>query len=131
MTTLLLVEDDAKITLALGIRLNASGFTVLTAPDAVHAMSQAREHQPDVIVLDVNLPGGDGFTVAQRLKSLHTTTTTPIIFITASKKPGLEDKATALGAVAFLEKPFSGTQLLDAVALAVGNASDFGYQALA
>lgn len=126
MTTLLLVEDDTKITLALGIRLKAAGYTVITSPDAFHAMGQARRYNPDVIVLDINLPGGDGFVVAQRLRSMHMTAATPIIFITASKKPGLQDQAAAIGAVAFLEKPFSAVQLLDAIESASGSEDSFG-----
>lgn len=115
MKTLLLVEDDANITLALGIRLKAAGYTVVTAPDAVHAMNQAVRHTPDVILLDVNLPGGNGFLVAERLRASPATATTPIVFITASKQPGLHEKAHAVGHATLIEKPFSAAQLLEAI----------------
>ena len=124
MKTLLLVEDDAKITLALGIRLKAAGYAVVTAPDAVHAMAQAVRHTPDVIVLDINLPGGDGFLVAGRLRATPATARTPILFITASKTPGLHEKASAVGAVGLIEKPFSATQLLEALERAVDDRTD-------
>ena len=119
MTTLLLVEDDASITLALRIRLKAAGYEVVTAPDAVHAMAQAIRHAPGIIVLDVNLPGGDGFLVAERLRATPATANTPIVFVTASKKPGLHDRARSVGAFALIEKPFSAGQLLDTLERAV------------
>ena len=120
MKTILLVEDDAKISLALGIRLKHTGYEVVTAPDAVHAMAQALKHAPDVVVLDINLPGGDGFLVAERLRSGAATAGTPLIFITASKLPGLAERAAQLGAVALIEKPFSAAQLTEALHRALG-----------
>ena len=120
MKTILLVEDDAKISLALGIRLKHTGYEVVTAPDAVHAMAQALKHAPDVVVLDINLPGGDGFLVAERLRSGPGTADVPVIFITASKLPGLAERAAQLGAIALIEKPFSAGQLTDALHRALG-----------
>ena len=115
MKTVLLVEDDKKVALALGIRLKAMGYTVVTASDAVSAVSQARRSEPDVILLDINLPGGDGFLVAERLQQLVQTAASPIIFITASKRSELKQKAKELGAVRLLEKPFDATLLADAI----------------
>ncbi len=120
MKTILLVEDDPKISLALGIRLRHSGYEVVSAPDAVHAMAKALKHEPHVVVLDINLPGGDGFLVAERLRAGDTTANVPIIFITASKLPGLAERAASLGAVALVEKPFSAAQLSEALQRALG-----------
>ena len=119
MKTVLLVEDDKKITLALGMRLKAMGYQVISAADAVSAVAQARKCEPDVVLLDINLPGGDGFVVAERLQSLLQTSATPLVFITASKESGLKERALKLGAAAFLEKPFDATQLADAIEMAV------------
>lgn len=119
MKTVLMIEDDAKVSLALGIRLKSMGYEVHTAADAVAAVSQARKCKPDVILIDINLPGGDGFVVAQRLKTLVQTSATPVIFITASKKPGLKERAKELGAVAFLEKPFTATEMADAIEMSL------------
>ena len=115
MKTVLLIEDDKKVALALGIRLKAMGYAVVTASDAVSAVSQARKWEPDVVLLDINLPGGDGFLVAERLQQLVQTAASPIIFITASKRSELKQKAKELGAVRFLEKPFDATLLADAI----------------
>lgn len=130
MKTVLLVEDDKKITLAIGIRLKSMGYEVATAADAVSAVAQARKCKPDVVLLDINLPGGDGFLVAERLQSLMQTSATPIIFITASKQEGLKKRAMELGAVAFLEKPFDATQLADAIEMSLYAPSSFGDEAM-
>lgn len=119
MKTVLLVEDDKKITLAIGIRLKSMGYEVASAADAVSAVAQARKCKPDVVLLDINLPGGDGFLVAERLQSLLQTSATPIIFITANKQEGLRKRAMEMGAVAFLEKPFDATQLADAIEMSL------------
>ena len=115
MKSVLLIEDDKSVTLALGIRLKSMGYEVHSAADAVTAISQARNSNPDIVLIDINLPGGDGFVVAERLKSLVQTSATPQIFITASKEPGLRKKALAAGATAFLEKPFDAEELASAI----------------
>lgn len=116
---ILLVEDDKKISMAMGIRLKSFGYSVSSAPDAIEAIAQAVKHEPDVILIDINLPGGDGFLVAERLRQLSNTGSIPLIFITASKKSGLRERAAKLGAAGFLEKPFDSNQLLDIIESAV------------
>ncbi|MFK7887121.1 MAG: response regulator [Gammaproteobacteria bacterium] len=118
MKKVLLVEDDPRVASAISIALRAMGYEVLTASDAVLAIAQARRGQPDVVVLDINLPGGDGFMVAQRLKNLAQTATVPIIVITASKQTGMRERAMEAGAMHFLEKPFGVTDLADAIEMA-------------
>lgn len=112
---ILLIEDDKKISMALGIRLKSFGYMVSSSPDAISAVSEAVKFQPDLAIIDINLPGGDGFIVAERLQALANTTSVPLIFITASKKNGLRDRATSLGAAGFLEKPFDSAQLLETI----------------
>lgn len=126
MKKVLIIEDDKNISLALGIRLKAMGYHVEAAADAVSAVSQARKHEPDVILLDIGLPGGDGFLVAERLKQLNQTAVTPIVFITASKQSGLKERAMELGAARFLEKPFDATELADAIETALTPGDDWG-----
>lgn len=115
MKTILLAEDDKKIAQAIGIRLKASGFAVITAHDVPSALMQARKHDPDLVLLDVGLPGGSGFHVADCLRNQVCKREVPLIFITASKKDGLRQEARKLGASAFLEKPFKSSQLLAAI----------------
>lgn len=115
MKTILVVEDDVRVSKAFGIRLRSLGFAVQTAHDAVTAVAAARKYRPDAILLDIFMPGGDGFVVAERLHKLAETARTPIIFATASKEDGLRDRAKQLGAVRFLEKPFSASSLVEAI----------------
>jgi CheY-like chemotaxis protein len=115
MKTVLLIDDDNVFLLTIGVRLKSMGYTVYTAKDAVNAISAVQKNNPDVIVLDVSLPAGDGFLVADRLRNLISTAPPPIIFITASEKPGLRERAMKLGAVEFLNKPFDATTLADAI----------------
>jgi CheY-like chemotaxis protein len=115
MKSVLLVDDDNTILFGTGMRLKSMGYTVYTAKDAVSAISAARKNEPDVVVLDISLPAGDGFLVADRLQNLVGSAATPVIFITASENPAMRERARKLGAVAFLTKPFDATALADAI----------------
>ena len=110
-----IVEDDKKIAMAMGIRIKASGYDVSTAYDAVTAVSAARRYSPDLILLDISMPGGNGFGLAEKFQNLRETSGVPIIFITASKKPSLKFKAEELGAAGFFEKPYDSDTLLNKI----------------
>jgi len=119
MKSVLLVDDDNSILLGTGVRLKSMGYTVYTAKDAVNAVSAVIKNTPDVVVLDVALPAGDGFLVAERLRNLVASASTPIIFITASLNPSLRERAQSFGAAAFLSKPFAATSLADSIEIAL------------
>jgi CheY-like chemotaxis protein len=119
MKSVLLVEDHPGVALALGVRLKSMGYLVNTATDAVTAVSQVRKLHPDVVILDIGLPAGDGFMVSERISRLCDNASTPIIFITASQKPGLRERALKMGAAGFLQKPFDATTLADAIEIAL------------
>lgn len=129
MKTVLLVDDDDTFLLTIGVRLKSMGYTVCTAKDAVNAISAVRKNNPDVVVLDVSLPAGDGFLVAERLRNLIISATTPIIFVTASEKAELRERAMKLGAVEFLQKPFDATTLADAIESALSPGDNWRPQA--
>jgi CheY-like chemotaxis protein len=131
MKTVLLIDDDNVFLLSIGVRLKSMGYTVYAAKDAVNAISAVRKNNPDVIVLDVSLPAGDGFVVAERLRNLISTAATPIIFVTASEKPDLRERAMKLGAMDFLKKPFEATTLADAIESALSPGENWGRQAKA
>src|ERR1700730_9027217 len=98
MKSVLLIDDDNIFLLTIGMRLKSMGYTVCTAKDAASAVTVVRKSGPDVIVLDVSLPAGDGFLVAERLQNLIASAATPIIFITASEKADLRERAMNAGA---------------------------------
>ena len=114
MTKILIVEDDRKIATAIAVRLKAEGFEVEIAMDAVMGVSTARRVEPDLVILDISMPAGDGFIVAERLRGLVQTMSTPFIFLTASKQPGLRERAREMGAD-FLEKPYEAAELVATV----------------
>ena len=122
MKKILMVEDDKRIIAALNVRLRARGYDVCAAYDATLAMTQAIANQPDLALLDISMPGGDGFLVAERLRGTVATANIPIIFISALKQPGLKERAKELGAVAFFEKPFESDDLLAVIDAALGQA---------
>jgi len=115
MKKILIMEDDSRIAAALAIRLERAGYEVQTAPNGFDGLKLAMQGRPALIVMDIWMPVGIGFSVAQRLQSLGLAGI-PVIFITASKLPGLREAADALGGVAFFEKPYEPQSLLDAIA---------------
>jgi len=112
MKTILIVEDDQKIALALQVRLKANRYAVSVASDAIVGASLGRTVKPDLILLDISMPGGNGFQLAETFHNMLETKGTPIIFITASKSPELLQKVMDLGAVGLFEKPFDTEKLL-------------------
>ena len=121
--TILIVEDDVKIARALAVRLEAAGYQVLTAPDGVEGVRRAFDHRPDLIISDIWLPVGIGFSLAQRLKRAglgHI----PVVFITASRLPGLREAATQLGAAGYFEKPYDPEALLRAITQVLDSTAD-------
>lgn len=115
MKTILIVEDNPKIAKAVGARLKHHGYAVKIACDAPSALMQARKQEPDVAILDISIPGGNGLDVAENLKLNICEKDLPVIFITASKDPTLKQRASKIHAAAFLEKPFSAQQLVAAI----------------
>ncbi len=115
MKKILLVEDDKRVALALKTRLCSVGYKVSHALDGELAINMAVNSPPNVILMDINLPGMSGLDVAARLQENKQTCLSPIIFLTASKQRGLSDRAAELGAIAFLEKPINSAKLIEAV----------------
>ena len=120
MNKVLLIEDDVKLSKALRLRIQHMNYEVIAVADAVSAMDAAIKNRPNLILLDINLPGGNGFIVAERLRAHHDTMSIPIIFITASSKPEFAEKASEIPRSAFLQKPFDAIQLMDSIEACVG-----------
>ncbi len=99
--TVLLVEDEPRILRFMSISLRASGYNVVSTMRGDHAIDLVKAEKPDVIILDVFLPGMDGFGV---LRELRTFSRLPVIVVSARDSLGPE--ALALGANEFIAKPF-------------------------
>lgn len=112
---ILIVDDERDIVKALTIRLGASGYQVVSAYDGAQGVFLAHKEKPDLILLDIRMPSGDGFSVAEKLKQTGRTTRIPIIFLTGSSEREAEEKAFALGARFYIKKPYDPEELLDAV----------------
>ncbi|MEN9938495.1 MAG: hypothetical protein RLZZ387_5074 [Chloroflexota bacterium] len=109
MATILLIEDDAVLLETLKFNLEHAGFTVETASDGVTGLDMARRLQPTLIILDVMLPGLDGFTVC---RTLAKETLIPIVLLTALRDESHRIAGLELGAIDYVTKPFSMGVLL-------------------
>jgi DNA-binding response OmpR family regulator len=112
---ILLVEDDADTRRGLELRLTAWGYETSSASDSVSALGLARSAQPDLVLLDLGLPGGDGLVLLERLKALATTKMIPVVVLTAREPGASRQSALDLGAVAFLQKPAENEELKAAI----------------
>jgi len=119
MSKILVVEDDLDINKALTCRLRAAGYHVIPAQDGLVGLCAAVREEPDVLVIDISMPGGDGFSVVERLRENTEFGDVPFIVLTASRRPEYRETAKKLGAVAYLEKPYESSELLGAVEKAV------------
>ena len=117
---ILIVDDDADLRAGLNIRLRANGYDIVFAADAMSAVLEARRHNPDLILLDLGLPGGDGFVVMQRLSMIPALAVIPIIVLSARDKEANENRVSMAGAVAFLQKPYDDAELLVEIKSALG-----------
>ena len=117
---ILIVDDNADTRLLLSARLKAHHYHTIFAADALQAMSVALKEQPDAILLDLGLPGGNGLVVLQRLKANTALSAIPVIIVTAEDSSVAETRAIEAGADAFLQKPVDQDKLIAAVQQAIG-----------
>jgi two-component system alkaline phosphatase synthesis response regulator PhoP len=111
MTRVLIIDDEAPIRLLCRVNLEAEGMDVVEAGDGPSGLELARAEQPDVVLLDVMMPGLDGWAVAQELLDDVDTEEIPIIFLTARAE--FRDRARGLdiGGVDYITKPFNPVEL--------------------
>lgn len=112
MARVLVIEDNpANMTFAVFL-LESAGHAVLTATDAEAGLALARAHRPELILMDIQLPGMDGYEATRRIKADPVLKAIPIIVVTSYALSGDEQKARAAGCDAYVTKPFSPRQLL-------------------
>lgn len=120
---ILVVDDDPIVRLGFSLRLKANEYEVLNAADGLAAIAQAREHMPDLILLDLGLPGLDGFGVLEILKADEKMAPIPVIVLSGRDLDLSRDRALKIGASNFLQKPVENFQLLKAIKNALHDAS--------
>ena len=109
--TVLLADDDRVQTLMLTARLRAEGFKVAVAYDGNETFTSAIRTQPDAIVLDLQMPGGTGHVILERLKASSKTCQIPVIVVSGSEDPNVIPAVKGLGADEYLPKPVNFEQL--------------------
>lgn len=103
----MLVVDDQPINIRVIHSLFKSQFDVIMAMNGEQALSQAEQHRPDLIILDVMMPDMDGYEVCRRLKANDNTRAIPVVFVTAHNDPTDEIQGISLGAIDFISKPIN------------------------
>jgi DNA-binding response OmpR family regulator len=108
----LVVEDEPNIVLCLSFLLEQAGYSVATAADGEEALAKARAQRPDTILLDIMLPGVDGYEVCQEIREDPDLAEVPIIILTARGRDVDREKGISLGATEYIVKPFSTADVL-------------------
>ena len=121
---ILIIEDAEDLVRIVGLQLRMEGYDVVCATDVVTAITAAQEERPDLILLDLGLPAGDGFSVMKRLAGFDRTLLTPIVVITGRDQSTDKEQALEAGAEAFFEKPVDIDELLAVIRNILGDGSE-------
>jgi DNA-binding response OmpR family regulator len=120
---ILIVDDDPDVRQGMNVRLRANHYDTFFAGDAISGMAEARKHEPDLIILDLGLPAGDGFMVMERLLAMPSLAVIPIIVVSARDVLANKERALKAGAKAYLQKPVDNAELLKVIRRALGEPS--------
>jgi DNA-binding response OmpR family regulator len=124
--TILIVDDDSDVRLSLQVRLKSLHYNVVFAVDGMSTIAEARTQTPDLIILDLGLPAGDGFAVLGRLKAIDSLASIPVIVVSGRDRAANRERAIKAGARIFLQKPVDNAHLLSIIReiLGEGNEAD-------
>jgi len=112
---ILIVDDDPDLRQALRLRLRANQYDTVHAVDGYSAIAQAYKERPNLIILDLGLPAGDGFVVLERLQRDDKLCSIPVVVLTARDPQSSERRAFQAGASAFFQKPADNAELLEVI----------------
>lgn len=115
MTNVLVVDDEPNILLSLEFLMQQAGFNVTTAEDGETALDCLHETAPNLVLLDISLPGMSGFDVLEKLRQDERYKRLPVIMLTAHGREVEKEKGMALGADDYITKPFSTKALVEKV----------------
>lgn len=111
----LVIDDEPEITEIVETFLSDAGYKVSVENDSYKAVDKAREINPDVILLDIMMPGVSGYDICQELKNIPEFATTPVIFLTGKDRNDDQGRSFKAGGDMFIKKPFSCERLLEIV----------------
>ncbi|MFA4858749.1 MAG: response regulator [Candidatus Margulisiibacteriota bacterium] len=111
MRKLLLVDDEPDVVKFLKLRFESKGYAVVTAGNGPQALQVAESELPDVIILDILMPGMDGFEVCEHLKNKEKTADIPVVMLTCLTDEKSKTKSKEVGAAEFISKPFDFVKL--------------------
>ena len=117
---ILVADDEPDVVRMLAMRLRANGYEVVGALDGMQAMAVARREQPDLIILDIKMPGRDGYSVLESLRMSAKTALIPIIFLSALPLAEVEKKSVELGAEGYFAKPFDSEKIVATIREMIG-----------
>lgn len=117
---ILIIEDDIEMASSLRTLLKGLGYQAVAAYDAVLGRSAAQKEHPNLIILDLALPGGTGLDIMKSLKESEVTSHIPIVVLTANTQERTQEKAFELGAATYITKPFESVELIKEVAKVIG-----------
>lgn len=109
---ILIIEDDSDVRLGLGVRLKANHYELCFAADAPSGLAEVDKQKPDLIILDLGLPGEDGYVVLERLALSKQLADIPTIVLSARDRQAHEQRVRAAGAKVFCQKPVENEELL-------------------
>jgi DNA-binding response OmpR family regulator len=112
---ILIVEDELDISKVLSKEFLTSGYEVHALRDAVMVVKEVRDFKPDLIVLDLMLPGGGGLSVLENLERIPSTQNIPVVVLTGMKNEEYKKKVLAAGVAAYVEKPYEFENLLSKI----------------
>jgi len=120
---ILIVEDDAAMRQVLHLRLRALHYDAVPVADAVSAMTEARKNPPDLVLVDLGLPGGGGLNLIQRFQSIPRLAVIPLIVLSARERTAMERPVLEAGARAFFQKPADPEKLMEKIRELLGETS--------
>ncbi len=106
-TKILIIEDNEQNMYMLSYLLKSENYEVIQAYNGINGIAAAKNYKPDIILLDIQLPEMDGYTVAIKLRENEELKNTPIIAVTSYAMPGDREKAIESGATGYIEKPIN------------------------
>jgi CheY-like chemotaxis protein len=121
---ILIVEDDPDVLKAMHVRLQANHYDTFMAADVISSVVEARKYHPDLVLLDLGLPGESGFVAMERFQANPYLASIPIIVVSGRTGPDSQVRAMKAGARAFLEKPVDSDKLIAVIRQALGESSE-------